>query len=308
MLHLGVNPRNCALGNAGGSLLQNGEVFLSNPANLSYLRMPEFAGMYVSQFGMANYNILGISTPISEKLAIGIHWLHFGVDDIPLRPDLSGLNILTQRDSARTLLDHPLGMFTDREDALFISVARMFRWELDYGWQYASLPVETPVGINLKILNRKLYNITGTGIGLDLSFGLKFKLTDLLDADWMGKFGMAFLWQDITNTPISWSTYSQDMMPSNMQMFLSYVQPLPFIKSRLNFVYSGAKRFKGGRAFGVEYQFRQILGMQIGFRDHRMNAGISLNTHISAFPVSIQYAFSPHVLGNSHRVGLRISI
>jgi len=306
MFHLGVSPRSSALGNAGGSLLQNGSVFLYNPANMSYLKHPELAAMYVSQFGMANYNILGISTPVSSGIVVGAHWLHFGVDNIPLRPDLSEYTILTQRDSARTLLRNPLGSFSDKEDAVFISIAKMFRWDLDLGWRYFSLPLETPLGINVKYLDRKLYTLTGSGIGLDFSAGLKFPIGELFDADWMGKFGTSFLWQDVTNTPVSWSSHSQDVMYSNLQMFFSYEQPMNFIHSSLHWVYARTKSEKGGAKFGFEVEYKNYLSIQAGYQNHRWGAGISIFSKVLSFPLSIEYAFSPHVLGNSHRIGITV--
>jgi len=306
MFHLGVSPRNSALGNAGGSLIQNGSVFLHNPANISYLKNPELAAMYVSQFGMADYNILGLSMPISKSIVVGLHWMHFGVENIPLRPDLSGYNILTQRDSARTLLQNPLGSFSDKEDAVFISIAKMFRWNLDLGWRYFEIPLQTPIGINIKYLNRELYRLTGSGVGLDLSAGLKFGIGELFDADWMGTFGTSLLWQDVTNTAISWSSYSQDVMHSNLQLYYSYEQPVNFMHSSLSWVYTQSKAVKGGAKFGFEVEYKNRLSIQAGYHNHRWGTGISVFTKIWKFPLSIEYAFSPHVLGNSHRIGITV--
>ena len=304
MFHLGTSSRGVALGNATGALFEDGAVFLQNPANLSYLTQVEFRGMYTTQFGLANYNHLGAAIPVQKDFTVSLNWLRFAVDGIPLRPDLSQYSLVTQRDSARALLHNGLGTFEDREDAVFLSVARLFKWNLDLGWRYFELPVETPVGINLKYLNRKIYNVSGSGLGVDLSAGLKFHLRDLLDVKWMGTLGNALMLQDVTGTPVSWNTKSQDVMRPAVQWHLSYEQPLPWKRSSLNFVTSRSSRYGSTPGTGIEFVYNEILAIQVGKRAAQWSGGMTFYTLIQEWPVGVEYSFGHHDLGFSHRLGM----
>ena len=306
VLRIGISPRSIALGNAAGSLIEGDEACFHNPANISYADRVEIRGMYVSQFGMANFNTLGFTLPLLPDWAASVHWSHFGVDDIPLRPDLHAFDLITQRDSARALLEEPLGHFGSSEDAVFVSLGKMFRWDFDLGWQYFSLPVETPVGMNVKYLYREIAQVTGSGIGLDLSAGLKFPLNELFDAEWIGQFGAAVLWQDVTGTPVSWNTQSQDVMHPAMRWSLSMEQPVGFLFGRINAVWSRSSRAGGSSGWGLEYELGRMLSLQVGSAGQRLNAGASIGFRILGIAVDLQYAFGEHLLGSSHRIGTGI--
>jgi len=306
MLRLGVSPRGSALGGAAGSLFETGAVFLQNPGNISYLNNSEFRALYISQFGLANYNYLGAAHPFGSDYVFAVNWLHLSVDDIPLRPDLSDLTLLTQRDSARTLLNNPLGAFTDREDAVFLSLAKMFRWDLDLGLRYFSFPVETPVGVNIKYLNRRIHTVRGSGLGIDVSIGAKFWLSKLLDVKWMGRLGNALLLQDLTGTPVSWNTKSQDVMHPSLRWSISYEQPITKMSGQLNAVYTRSTRYGTEPSWGIEYRFRDFLGLQVGTSQAQFNAGISFYPTIFTLPFAVEYSLGNHVLGYSHRLGLSV--
>jgi len=304
MFRLGVSPRGSALGNAAGALLKDGAAFLDNPANISYLNTLNVRALYISQFGMADYNYLGIAIPIMPSVVTEINWMHFGVDNIPLHPDLSGFSILTQRDSARVLSNDGLGTFADREDAVFLSLAKMSRWNLNLGYRYFSIPVETPIGINIKYLNRQVYNVKGAGIGVDLSMAFRFSVAQLLDIKSLGDFGIALLAQDLTGTPVSWNTRSQDVIHPALQWNWVYQQPVKWHNSQVNFVYKTTSRYQGGTGWGIEWFIRQRFGIQIGANSGQFSAGMTVNTTVFSFPISIEYAFSRHDLGMTHRLGI----
>lgn len=281
---------------------------MHNPANLGYVNSSEIRALYISQFGLANYNYLGATQPVGADYVFAVNWMRLSVDDIPLRPDLSDLTLVTQRDSARTLLHDPLGTFTDREDAVFLSLARMFRWNLDLGWRYFAFPVETPIGVNIKYLNRRIHTVQGSGLGIDVSVGAKFWLSELLDVKWMGRLGNALLIQDLTGTPISWNTKSQDVMHPNLLWSLSYEQPIRRFDGQLNFVFSRASRYGAKSSWGIEYKIQDVAAVQIGTTAEQFNAGIAFYPTMFQMPFSIEYSLGNHVLGYSHRLGLSVSL
>ncbi|MCF7804820.1 MAG: hypothetical protein K9N46_04265 [Candidatus Marinimicrobia bacterium] len=308
MFQLGISPRTSALGNASGVLVEDGTAFLANPANLAYVTETEFRGMYISQFGLADFNTLAITAPVSVNTVMSINWLRLSVDDIPLRPNLNNLTLLAQRDSARVLQENGLGTFQDREDAVFISLAQMYRWDLDLGFRYFKLPVETPIGVNVKYLNREIHTVKGSGIGLDVSAAIKFSLSELLDVDWMGKLGNGLMIQDVTGTPVSWNTRSQDVMRPAILWSASYEQPIAWEESQLNFVYTRSTRYELGTGYGIEFIYRDVLGLQLGHARNQLTGGLSFHTLLYDFPLSIEYAFGSHNLGNTHRLGLSLSL
>lgn len=306
MFRLGCNPRNAALGHAGGSLIEDGAAFLDNPANLSYLSQLNLQLMYLSQFGLASYNHIGLSIPFETDFVFGVNYLLFRTEGIPVRPDIRHLGSLAQRDSSRSVAGNMAEMFSDREEACFLSLARMYRWDLDFGWQYFKLPVETPVGVNVKYLNRRIYTVRGSGVGLDLSAGLKFELSRLLDRRWMGKFGIALLVADFTKTPVLWTTKSQDVIEPAFQWSWSYQQPVHKLRSVCNLVMRASTRYRDSFSWGMEWNYRDLLALQAGGVRKRYSAGLTISTRLRGIGTRLSYAVSSHTLGQSHQLSCSI--
>lgn len=308
MLRMEVSPRAAALGGAAGALLENGAVFLQNPANISYVTKLRVRGLYQSQFGLASYHHLGIVYPIVRAMAVAVNWMRFSVNDIPLRPDLSGHSTLSRRNVSRTIASHPAGTFSDRENAFFLSVARMYRWDLDLGWRYFKLPVETPVGMNIKYLHRRLHTIQGHGLGVDCSVALKFSMAELLDYRWMGRAGISLLLKDFTGTPISWNTRSQDIIEPAWQWNWAYEQPIGVNGNAIHLVWRKSTRYRDGSGWGVEWQHRKLLAVQLGRNGQGLVGGISVGSSWHKYRLVFEYGFTRHVLGNVHKISCMLSL
>ena len=147
-LELGVSARALAMSNTVGALDFSGTSFFSNPAGLSYLKNRYIGLMYTSQFGLANHNYVGVASPISKKASVAVSWIRFGVDGIPIRPDILRQipDQAMRRDSIAALANLPLRTFQDTENAVFISYGRFMSKIVNLGWRYSKFKVEVPLG------------------------------------------------------------------------------------------------------------------------------------------------------------------
>ena len=85
-LNIGASSRSVGLGRSVVALPQNVGGYLINPAATAFLSNNTFTGMYVNQFGLAEYYTLGFSHPTKNDYHWGIHGLNLSVNDIFERP------------------------------------------------------------------------------------------------------------------------------------------------------------------------------------------------------------------------------
>ncbi|MFH1862212.1 MAG: hypothetical protein ABH878_05305, partial [bacterium] len=204
-LEIGVGGRALGMGGAYCALAEDPSAFYWNPAGISRVTSPTVWGMYTNQFGdlgdpLAQHSVLGGVVPISSA-ALGVHWVRLAVDQIPIFPDYSDSSFEFRKNQVNGI---PLGYFNDAEDALFITFAKMNRWNLDLGWSYFVLPIEFPIGINLKLIRQKLYTSEALGIGADAGMQLRFSLADMFSAPFLGHLAIGVTYQDFNKTGIRW--------------------------------------------------------------------------------------------------------
>ncbi len=138
-LELGVSAKNLAMGTSCSALDRSNTAFYSNPAGLAYINQTTANLMYMDQFGLAKYNYLGSSFSINNKSTFAINWIHFGVTDIPRRPDLFLSGIYTSEERRAEILSKKgtgYGFFSNTEDALFFSFAKMNYYDFFLSWMF----------------------------------------------------------------------------------------------------------------------------------------------------------------------------
>ncbi len=125
--------------------------------------------MYVNQFDLAEFYTLGYSHPTKNGYQWGVYGLNLYVNDIFERPDVQLITDLeARRDSIRALVARVFNTFNTRESALIINLSKNIEYNLDLGWIFADIPLKIPFGINVKLLQKDLYQVEGSGIGVDL--------------------------------------------------------------------------------------------------------------------------------------------
>ena len=320
-LELGVGARGLALGEAYVSIANDGTAFFWNPAGASTLLRSEVNGMYASIFnGLANHFYLGFTRPLSGSTAISVNWIRLSVPEIPLydsalldNPNSSyDTRVAEAGDDPNgfwnqfALTDQATSFSNSSDDALFFTLAKEIKWDLDFGWQYFVMPITIPLGVNIKLIRQSLFGNKGSGIGFDFGGMFKFGIDDLLNDSRLGKFSFGLAVKDIWNTKITWDTDSRhgDRIRRSWHSGLSYLQPLPKISGQLLLGYSYVNQVDSHHNFGFEYLYFKKLAVRFGLNDSKFAAGVGLN--VSRF--RLDYAFRSHDLGGSHRINTALEL
>ncbi|MCX6640981.1 MAG: UPF0164 family protein [bacterium] len=316
-LEIGVGGRALGLGGAYCALAEDPSSFYWNPAGLARVPSITVWGMYSNQFGtfgnpLAQHSVLGAVIPITGA-ALGIHWIRLAVDEIPIFPDYSGYSLEQRKNLINGV---PSGYFSDAEDAVFISFARMNKVNLDFGWALFEIPIEIPYGASVKIIRQKLYTEEAFGLGADLGFQIKFSLADMFAKPYLGEFALGMTYQDVTKTGIQWSGENTDVITQNLRIGLAYRHKIPSIKSEFSFERVSNTRYQYDGRLGLEYIYDRTLFFRMGFT--RLDWGelvsgkwndIDFGVWTAGFGINYwhlfcDYAFLKAELGNAHRLSI----
>jgi hypothetical protein len=319
-LELGIGARAMAMGGAFVSIADDGSAFYWNPAGASQLIRSELFGMYASLFkSLEKHHHIGFTKPIYGGAAVSLNWVRLSVSDIP-RFDSNNLLIdySTRVNEASTsasnwrdlqklgivLTDEPLGFSEFTNDAFVLTLAKSYRVDVDFGWQYFVFPTEIPVGLNVKFIRQSLFGQTSSGLGFDIGGMFKFGFDDLFDDNRLGKLAMALAVKDLFNTKLTWNTQSRTSAQIKRSWLLgfSYFQPITRVNSKLRFAYAYERKYDGLHHLGVEYIYHDRLAMRFGVDDSEFTAGVGIKILIFNF----DYAYRGHDLGGSHRISTAV--
>lgn len=302
-LDLGVGARTLALGEAAAAMVGGAECFRYNPAALGLIRRPEIGLMYAPTFGslsspMAIFHYIGFVLPMAAGGTVGLHWTRFTVDDIPLYPKLDG-------DSYVDRLNNPElrptgqadGSFNDVEDAYYISFSRSIKTTLPLGWLYIDLPVEVPLGVNVKILHQSLHQSTASGVGLDFGLMFKFSLATLFDLRPLGELCIGFSALDVTRTTLLWNNDHSEQVRTTYLTGLAYKQKIAFYDLITNLFWTWRHKYNKESLFGAEFSLKGFA-LRLGYNKSGLTAGAGWQL----WRFRIDYAFSTLDLDNVHRL------
>jgi hypothetical protein len=310
-LEIGIGGRGVGMGGAMTAHTEDPMSFYWNPAGMAYVSGLHVSGMYADLWnGLANYSVAGLAMPLTGAV-LGAHWVRLGVPDIQRHPDYDNLQfpIVVGPDTAHNvqeylLLRHaaPQGMFTDNESAIFLTFAKQNAFTLDLGWSYFSVPIELPVGANVKIINQKLGSTGGSGIGADFGFQLRVPTSELIYEPWKAKLAYGFNWQDATRTAVDWGENNKDAIPSNLRHGFALIQKVPGRDSKVTLSWDLEKRWEMTHHFGVEYNYAKVISLRGGLWGEEWTAGAGL----ALWRVSVDYAYLSRELGTTHRISLSL--
>ncbi len=301
-LKIGVSPRAAGLGGAFVAIPKEGTGFLWNPAAVAGAGK-EGHLFSAAQFGgfsdpLGRLDHFGVTLPIRQA-ALAFNYIRFGVDDIPIYPELRGENIAQRlRDPALRPDGKPSGYFGDVEQAFVVTFAKNTRSHLDLGWLYKQIAVEIPWGVNLKILRSRLGQVTASGLGLDAGFQIRVGLAEFFDLAQLGKLNFGFTWKNLTQSSLTWSTHHSDVIGSEILWGMVYVQPLEEWKSQFCVTFQHSTTEKP--AFGLEWSVKNRLRLRLGSQDKHLTLGAGL----AFWRIEVGYALETGQLNPSHRVGI----
>jgi len=308
-MELGVGARSLALGGYVAALHGSADTFHSNPAAGGLVARPVISLMYAPTFGklsdpMATYHYVGVQAPLFGGAAVGVHWTRFFVDDIPIYPKLQGQSLADRLSDPSLQPDgSSLGTFTDVEDVIYLCFARTFRPLVAMSWLYGDLPVEIPLGVNIKILRQSLFDHHASGLGLDLGAMIKFSMERLLDFDFLGMLTLGFSALDVTQTPVVWDTRHEDQIRRTLLFSLGYCENFGRTDASVQVFYTRYQKFQTAHLFGVEALYRG-LALRFGTGPQGWNLGAGLNWR----RVTVDYAFTALDFSDAHRLSCAFAL
>lgn len=324
-LELGVGARGIAMGGAMAAHTYDGSSFYWNPAGMGYVTGIQATGMYADLWdGLANFSSTGVTLPVTGSV-FAINYVRLGVPDIQKHPDydLAVAEILARAPAFRFVVvdgdtifinsvqeylaatgASPAGLFSDTESAIFFTFAKYNQFTLDLGWSYFTVPMEMPIGVNLKLLNNKLGESSGTGIGADAGIQFRFPLDEIVLENWRAKLSYGAVVKDLTRTQLDWGEGVKDAVPTNFYSSVALEQKMPGRNSRMTLAYETEKRYERRRHVGLEYNFENVIALRGGLWQDEWSAGAG----VIFWRMSADYAYYARDLGTTHRVSVSIKL
>ncbi len=307
-LEIGAYPRSIGLGQAVVALVANSSGYLQNPAATGFNQGTEFNLMYVNQFGLADFSALTSNYNWREKWQAGINLVNLSIAGIPERPDLRQIiDLETRRDSIRTLVSQGFSTFKDRETGLTLNLVRNIDYIIDLGWYVSPAHVRQPVGLNIKLLQKQLYDMTGYGIGIDLGTMFEIETDELTGYSWIGDLTLGLAVTDAVGTLIYWTSGKNDRIDPELLMGLGYRQPLsPRLGDITFLVQQGNETSRSN--WGIEFAMFRLVNIRLGKFYGEIQGGIGIAFPIYGVNSTIDYSFTAHDLGDCHRIGFGIRL
>ncbi|NOZ03251.1 MAG: hypothetical protein GXO92_01390 [FCB group bacterium] len=303
-LNLGTSPRSIALGRAVVALPQHTGGYLVNPAATGFTPSPTLSGMFINQFGLADYVSMGVSIPKNKYYQWGVNTVLLYVDNIPERPDLRNVtDLAVRRDSIRALVRQGFRSFKDIEAAVTFNISKNITKTIDPGWQFAPFPVKIPFGMNVKILRKNLHAIQGIGLGIDIGTMIMVNLEQVSTFDWLGDLVAGVSLNNIAGTRIYWNTNKEDLIPMQLITGISYKQSFDRWPVKIAIFEQQNSLYPREIQFGLEGELFDKISIRGGLTGDYIQCGLGLVFQRKGKTVSLDYSFSNHDLGKAHRIG-----
>ncbi|MBI5554867.1 MAG: PorV/PorQ family protein [Elusimicrobia bacterium] len=232
-----MGPRALAMGSAFIAVADDNSGPYWNPAGIPFTKENQLGFVYSKMSLDRSYNYANVTLP---DWRLGISAIISGVKD------LAGYDIH----------DYATGSFNESNTVLLVSYA-------------PKLAEDISLGLNLKILQSKIKDTSGTGYGLDA--GTMFILTEQLKA--------AMMLQDIY-TSVKWKGDYSEKVPLVAKLGASYDIFAPGARDfnvKLSFdaeKYTTRKRVLYN--FGTEFNLPYNLALRVGMADNFLTAGFGL--------------------------------
>ncbi len=295
-MEIGVDARAQALGGAFTAISGGVASSYYNPSGMMDLVKPQVSFMHTQQIiASVNYDFLAAGIRQNNNRVVTFSMIRLGIDNI--KDSRQAQRIISQTGDWN--IDwSKIEEFNAADYILSVSVAQ--NWRTSWAW-----------GASLKFIRRNLADHSANGIGLDV--GLQRKFLD------HGLLGVNV--RNITTTLISWDTGEKELVAPAIFSGASYLISVPSLNSSLLPVFHFIVRAEDRResttanlgtlsldyAAGMEYSYFKTLFLRAGVDEiQRLNLGVGIQIP----HVRIDYAFTSYAkeLGNSHRIGLLVSL
>jgi hypothetical protein len=309
-VEIGVGVRASGLGGAFTALADDGSAIYWNAAGISQLKRIEVSAMRAFLYnGLANYDHLTYCQPLPNDVTIGLSWTRLTVPDVPIFDEKYLIDsTIDQRITFPEfhLSGKPDGTFSSIDDLIQFAFSKQLHYNLNLGWVFFDLPVDFHFGGNIKYVKREILEYTGTGTGFDLSFLTMQPLGRWFEQKWLGTLSIGLNFQDVGGTAINWDTVSRnsDSMAMSTKLGFAYTQELKQYKSTVIAATDTDFHLYGQRqSWGLEYVYDNLISGRVGYGSDNFSSGLT----VKVYDIGVDYAFVTNMLGNSHRVGIRVN-
>lgn len=303
-INIGASSRSIGLAQAVVALPANIGGYSVNAASTANVDKNMINGLYINQFDMAEYYSFGINYPTASKYKIGIYGLNFVVDNIFERPDINDITSLeARRDSIRTLVAQGYNSFNTRESAIFFNISRDYEKSFSRKQSNKTMLITIPIGLNIKLIQKDLYQTKGKGIGLDFGGMVIMDFNQFLKGDWLNQITFGFALTNIFNTTIYWDSDEKDSIPMQLIGGVGYAHEFNKLPIQYNLLWQKNSLYLEENQYGVEVIAFDIVSIRGGYYAEYLQGGLGLKVRINEYIVGVDYSFSDHDLGNAHRIG-----
>ena len=305
-LGLGTSARNLGLGQSTVADIGNASGFNICPASISSIKNKTFYLLSVNQYGLAEYFSSGLAGPFKNNQFISFNISGLIVDDVQIRPDLGYIGSYQERrDTVRALFQSGYDSFNDLEFALTTTYVKFYQSAINAGFN--KLYYELPIGINVRLIKKKLYDKEASGIGMDLGTILSLKLSDFFSYRWLGKFSIGVSINNIYGTHLVWSNELKDIIPMQIIKGIAYEQSVRKINTHIKLLTQTNDLYPNDLQYGIELSLMKNFFVRIGERAGTNQGGVGFKSKIiKNKEIKIDYSFGNHDLGDAHRFSIEL--
>lgn len=307
-LELGVGARPLAMGGSFVAISDDANAVYWNPAGLVHLKENEITSMqtelfldtrfYYLSYGMLLEPGFGFGKDRQKHSSgqaeggkwgcIGFSWMQLSTGNMPLtkgKVDEDGNPIIDPGTGKQEV--EIIDYFDAVDNAYLLGYGRRIMDNLS-------------IGINMKILTRKIGGWHGSGVGVDI--GGMYEPTD--------KLTLGLVFQDIGKTNIHWNTGTNDRTPGNVKLGVGY-KILSLKDYDLLLTYDISQKMKKKHVpihhFGAEWTIAKLVALRLGCDDISFTCGAGFMMKIDSVSVRADYAYVTHAeFDNTHRISLSI--
>ena len=304
-LYLGAGGRGMGMAGAYTALTDDVTSSLWNPAGIASTRSVQTYLSYMSLYrNLASYNFAAVGFPLSGRAAISVSLVRLSVDQIPRYGPLQGTILDRITNPALQSSGQPEGYFSSADYAVLFTLAKGWGIELIFGSGLApySVPIRILAGINMKFIQRNLDEANASAQGLDAGLILEFLgpvLSGTRQRQRTLSIGIALF--DVVNSRLNWSTGTgyADPLPLRPVFGIAYKQRLEQVNSEISVTLDTRMGTARQMRAGMEYVLYRTLALRAGWRPESWSIGAGLRLS----KIQVDYSFSAHELGGTHRIG-----
>jgi len=310
-LEIPLGARALGMGTAFTAVADDAWGFFWNPAGTGLLPPTVLlSGMYSSQYGslgspLAHFFQTGLALPVAG-LRLGLNWERFTVPNLRRYPDLT--RVLSPQEREELVRRAEQGEFIpNADDALWLTLARLFVVPVDFGWMRFTVPLEIPVGVNFKLLRQRIAEHSASGIGVDAGTLIRVNLKDITFDERWPRLALGFLLRDIGGTRLLWTTQRAHRIAPSFRWGVSLAQPLEMWHLDATLAYDFDNRFGGSRNYGIELLYRRSFALRLGLHNGVLTLGAGADVGF----LTLDYGFladSDLQLGNVHRLSVSVRV